>query len=210
MVVGGTDFLAACQLQSCVPLRSHRCPHLRVKPGWSSSALCRISPHCPCSEVNRFRDTNSLYVSQSRAKQIAALKSPTTHCYKSIKHLQLTIQPPASAAEHVNSCDQIAAQLTAFTCAPTVPISKGEILVWLHPVGSRPVTRTRLFWGSNGAPWSLALYSSLGVGQRVSGQRHPGDSGTSTLASPCSPPGTERQRLLREARLATDPAGAGR
>lgn len=110
------------------------------------------STHCPC---NGFRGTNSLSVSCSRAEQIAGFKSPTTHCYKSIKHLPLTIEPPASAAEHVNSCDQITAQLTAFTCAPSVPISKGEILAWLRPTGSWTVNRTQLFGRLAGAPCSL-------------------------------------------------------
>lgn len=94
-------------------------------------------------------------VSWSGTEQIAGLKSPTTHCYKSIKHLQLTIESPASAAEHVNSCDQITAQLTAFTCAPNVPISEGEILARLRPMGSWTVTRTRLFGRLDGAPCSL-------------------------------------------------------
>lgn len=140
------------------------------------SALCWISPLC--SEGNGFRGTNLLSVSWSGAEQIAGLKKPTTHCYKSIKHLQLTIHPPASAAEHVNSCDQITAQLTAFTCA----ISKGEILAWLCPLGSWTVTRTRLFGRLAGAPCSLTTARARAQG---SGQRQPGDSGTS--ACPSSP-----------------------
>lgn len=145
---------------------------------------CVGSPLCPCSEGNGFRGMNLLSVSWSGAEQIAGLKSPTTHCYKSIKHLQLTIEPPASAAEHVNSCDQITAQLTAFTCAPTVPISKGEILAEFCPMGSWTVTRTRLFGRLDGHPAALGL---PGHGQRVCGQREPGDSGTSGCPLSSSP-----------------------
>lgn len=145
------------------------------------SALCWISPLC--SEGNGVRGTNSLSVSWSGAEQIAGPKSPTTHCYKSIKHLQLTIQPPASAAEHVNSCDQITAQLTAFTCAPNVPTSKGEILAWLCPLGSRTASRTRLFGRLEGAPCSpkLPVHGRGGVGKGSGG------SGTSGCPSSSSP-----------------------
>lgn len=156
MVVGGSDLLAACQLWSHVLFWSHRWLDLRVKHGWSWLCPRLDSPLCPCSEGNGFRGTNSLSVSWSGAKQIAGLKSTTTHCYKSIKHLQLAIEPPASAAKHVNSCDQITAQLTAFTCAPNVPISKGEIPARLCPMGSWMVTRTRLFGRLDGAPCSLS------------------------------------------------------
>lgn len=124
------------------------------------------------------------------------------------------MQPPASAAEHVNSCDQIAAQLTAFTCAPTLPISKGEILAWLHPTDSRLVTRTRLFRGSDGAPWSLFLYDSLGVGQRVSRQRQPRrrwDLWLALFLSPWheEPVAAVGVQTCRQAFRGPDPAGAG-
>lgn len=61
-----------------------------------ASALHQVSPWCACSGVNGFSDTNLLRVFCSAAKRIAAHKSPTTNCYKSIKHLQLSIQPPAT------------------------------------------------------------------------------------------------------------------
>lgn len=144
---------------------------------------CWTSTHCPCSEFNGFRDKNSLCVSRCGAKQIAALKSPTTYCYKSIKHLQLTIQPPASAAEHVNSCDQIAAQLTAFTCAPTVPISRGEILARLPPTGWRPGHGCLgVGWGTL-EPYSLWLPGSGAEGERAEAAQ----AAVGPLSCPCPP-----------------------
>lgn len=141
--------------------------------------------------------------SHSGAEETATFKSPTTHCYKSIKPLLFTTQPSVSAAEHVNSCDQIAAQLTAFTCAPTVPISKGEILAQLCSMGSWLVTRTWLFWGSNGAPWSHTLYISLkGWGGRWTGRGSPGKGENYNLPSSSSPPVTKSHWLPQESRLA--------
>lgn len=157
---------------------------LRVKHGWSCLWLCWISPLCPCSEGNGFRGTNSLSVSWSGTEQIAGLKSPTTHCYKSIKHLQLTIEPPASAAEHVNSCDQITAQLTAFTCAPNVPISKGKTLAWLCPwaaAGDQDEQDRALWEAGRGTPQPYP-----GQGQRCvgKGSSDSGPSGGPVSSSP--------------------------
>ena len=69
-------------------------------------------------------------------------------------------------------------------------------------MGSRPVTRTWLFWGSDGAPWSLTLYDSLGVGQRVSGQRQPRRQWDLWLALILLSPGTKGWWPQWEARLA--------